>query len=51
MIRRLVLLASILCAMPGMALAQETRVGAIAAEQAEKAKRLARRSIGPSVFC
>ena len=38
---RFLLFASIACATPATALAQDTRSGAIAAEQAEKAKRLA----------
>ncbi len=38
---RLLLLASVLAAMPAMAIAQETRTGLIGAEQADKATRLA----------
>jgi hypothetical protein len=40
---RLLLLASIVCAMPSLAVAQETRAGSISAEQADKATRLAPR--------
>jgi hypothetical protein len=40
---RLLLLASIVCSMPAMAVAQETRSGSITAEQADKATRLAPR--------
>ena len=47
------LLASILCAMPAMAVAQETRAASITAEQADKATRLSPRTsrIGPRTFC
>ena len=41
MATRLLLLASVVCAMPAIAAAQETRSGAITAEQADKAIRLA----------
>ena len=43
MTTRRLLLASILCTMPTLALAQETRASSIAAEQADKATRLAPR--------